>query len=393
MTEEQKPSAPDGADGDGHGVSQGGDDEDFARIPPPSRRRSPITALAVCAVGGLLLFHLVDDTRYALAPAAPVELGGASGLWQHDVRLGDNSFVTVSGLPDRRNALLFEPKGDKYRRAFFRLLGTDTRLLVGADETSTRTQLEDRWTGRLRRFDRIPWAEQVRDYYAKEVRATRFLDLDLLKKRLAGGGELRDRAGDPLTLGADHAVGLEVDFPEDLRVSLPRKQFAVEEDARHELQKMGLPPSPALTEKDWFIYVLRVPRAKRDAVLKQLEERDFPFASRRERYASTMGELSVGDGPDAIGLVTRKEHPGELVESGNDLTIQPAGARTSIPWARVASVQVAAPITIPGDAFILVEKERPSDFTWVLALDALLVLFIAFNLFALARSLRRPATT
>jgi hypothetical protein len=371
------------------------DDEEFAKIPASPKRRSPIVAIAVIAVAGLLLWKLFDDTRFALGPKAPDELGDARGLGLATApsdKLVDNRFVAVRGMPDRRNALLFEPKGDSYRRAFYRLLGTNTRLLVRADETSSRHSLDDRFVGRLRRFDAIPYADQIRGYYANDVRVTRLLDLAVLQRNLADKNvALLDRAGDPAKLAAGDSVGLEVDFSEDLKISLSKKQFAVEEDARHEAERLGVPVGPATTTGDGYIYVIRMDPAKRDELLKKLDEHGFPFAARRERFTAKAGDLTVGEAPDTIGFSASKDNPIEYVVDGNKLAPKPLGARTSLPLSRVASVQYAAPVAIPADAFILVENETPGGFTWVLAVDALLVVFLLFNIWMLVRVLRRPA--
>ncbi len=365
------------------------DDDDLARIPPTVRRRSPIVALAVLALAGLLLFRLRDDTRFALASRTPRELGEARALKVGD--LADNSFVAIRGLPDRRNALLFEPKGDSYRRAFFRLLGTDTRILVRADQTTTRHQLDDRFVGRLRRFDAIPWAEQIRAYYRK-LPVTRLLDLAVLRHHLGDPKvPLVDRAGDAAPSSPDTEVGIETDFPEDLKISLSKKQFAVEEDARHDAERLGAPLALYKVTSEGYIYVVRVPAKERDAYLKKLEERGFPFAARRERFTARMGDLALDRAADALTFAARADNPVEYDVQGAALAARPAGARSSLPWARVASVQFAAPVVIPGDAFLVLENETPSDDTWVLAVDGLLGLFVLFNLLMLARSLRRPA--
>ncbi len=382
------PAAPDGVPSGVDPPGEAGAAADLGRLPPSPRRRSPAIAVAVIGLGGLLLVHQLDDTRYALRSSSPVELGDARAL--SPSLLVDNTLVAVRGQPDLRNALLFEPKGDRYRRAFYRLLGTNTRLLVRAEETSSRHEVGDRLVGRLRRFDRIPWAEQLRDYYAQKVKSTRFVDLDRLKSRLADGKTpLADRAGDPLDLGPGDAIGLEVDFPADLLVSLPRKQFPVEEDARHELSRLGVPVGSGTTTNDWYIFVVRVDPARRDPLLKQLDEKEWPFAARRERLTATLGDLRL-DG-DGLSLAWDAKNPTEWSAVGGALVPpSPPPARTQLPWARVASVQVAAPIRIPPDAFILVENELPSDYRWTLVLDGVLALFLAFNAWLLIHRLRRP---
>jgi hypothetical protein len=396
MSDEKQPESPAPPGPPASEGSDGGEGDDaLARLPPPRPRRSPLVALAVIAVGALLLVHLVDDTRYALAPTPAADLGDARAALASG-KLADNRFVSLSGMPDRRNALLFEPKGDSYRRAFWRLLGTDTKVLVRADETATRHALSDRFTGRLRRFDALPWAEQVRLYYRDHVHATRLVDLASFRAHGADPSKpLTDRAGDPLSLPPDEPVFLEVDFPDEYKVLLSKKQFAVEEDARHEMAQLGVPFAPAETTTDGYLYVVRLAQpttAVRDAFLKKLDERGFLFASRRERFHAKAGELRIEGEQLSLPVATGKDEkpqPRTFDLQGGQLVPRSDG-RVSLPWPRIASIQVSSPIAIPADAWLLVEGEAPGDFRWVLAIDALVALFILFNVFVLVRTLRRP---
>jgi len=171
-------------------MSEGTEEVDeFAGINPAPPRRNPVVALAVLAVGALLLWHLRADISYAFASKTPDDLGDARNIGPN--ALADNRYVTLHGQPDRRNALFIEPKGEKTRQTFFRLLGTDTRILVRAADTSDRPKLQDRWSGRLRRFGALPWGASLRRYYAEEVQAARFIAIDELKQNLGKPGTLR----------------------------------------------------------------------------------------------------------------------------------------------------------------------------------------------------------
>ena len=59
-----------------------------------------------------------------------------------------------------------------------------------------------------------------------------------------------------------------------------------------------------------------------------------------------------------------------------------------VPWERVDSIQIDAPVEIPHDAWVIVEGDLPGDYGWAKALAVVLVLFIAFNGWLLTRSLR-----
>jgi hypothetical protein len=358
------------------------DEEEFARIPAsPAPRRSPVMALAVIAVAVVLLAHLAADTRYALHRGPVRDLGDARAVAEGT--LTADVPVSVTGVPDFRDALLFEPKGDSYRRAFFPMLGTGARLLVRADETSTRHDLDGRFVGRLRRFDALPYAEQVRAYYKEKVRATRLLDVDSLRRALAPGApplrEVVDRIGERIPVAAPvPAVTVVVNYPDEVLLSLPKDKFPVEEDARHEATRLGVWIGPGRETKDAYLYPARVPPVGRDAFLDGLEAKGFAFSAHREEIAQPLGALrTVGD----------ELEMGALPSTGRDGVGVAQKGPVRVPWANVASVQLAAPILIPEEAWVVVENELPGDFTWTLALDGLLVFFVAFNLWRLTRSL------
>jgi hypothetical protein len=360
-------------------------DEELAALTPPPRRRSPLVAAAVIGLCGLLLAHLVEDTRYALRGRTPIELGDARNLSWVDMGNGslvDNTHVALSGLPDYRNALLFEPKGDSYRRAFYPMMGTGDQLLVRADETSTRHALDARMVGRLRRFRAVPWADQIRDYYAKR-QAMRLLDLEDLRRALVEAqpaAVVRDRAGQRVPIRREQQLVVTLDFPDNLLITLSKDKFPVEEDARHEAERLGAPLGAAREVKDGYTYPAKVEPARRDAFLQVLEGKDVRFALRRETLTVPLAALAATaagiGGPAIADFVATHKVPGAAAQDY-----------------RVVSIELASPIEIPVEnAWILVENELPGDFLWAPILDGVLALFLAFNVWLLTRSLRGRKT-
>src|SRR5262245_57771973 len=100
MAEKETPPPENGAPGD----------DDFAGIPDQAPRRSPVLAAVVIALAGAVLWHLRADLVYAFRSRTPVALGDARKLTG---ALADNTYVELSGQPDRRNSLFIEPRGEK----------------------------------------------------------------------------------------------------------------------------------------------------------------------------------------------------------------------------------------------------------------------------------------
>ena len=321
--------------------------DEFAGINPAPPRRNPVVALAVLALGGVLLWHLKADISYAFASKSPEELGEARNIGPN--ALGDNRYVTLKGQPDRRNALFIEPKGEKTRQSFFRLLGTDTRIFVRASDTTYSTKLEDRWTGRLRRFGALPWGNSLRKYYAEEVKSVRYLPLDLVRSHQ---NELKDRTGDPIHLSDTTPVFVDSMFPDQLVVTLSAEKFPTADDAKHELERLGIQVvAPLKNESGDFDFVVAAADKDKAAVIDKLEKADISFAAHQERKVVPWKELTALD-------------------------------------SHVTNVSVEAPIKIADDAWVVTEDEAPSAFWWAPVMAALLMAFMAFNLWYLVRARR-----
>lgn len=342
-----------------------GDDE-FAGLAPPRRGKSPILAAAVIALSALILWHLRADITYAFASRQPTALGDARTLQSRGVALGDNRYVTVAGQAERRYALWIEPRGERTRDTIFRLLGAGTRLFVRAGDTSDRVDFGEQWTGRLRRFDALPYAEALRKYYATETHVTRSLDLKTLRARLEGGAAgLRDRMGEPIEVAAAQPLVVDVAYPGELKLWLSKDKYPSLADARHELVRMKLDPSPGEESAVEYAFVIPLPEARKTEILDLLSAQGITFQPRRERYDVPLSALRL-DGDTA--------HVGD---------------KATVPWAQLDAVGVPTPVEIGPDSYILIEGETPSSFWWAPLLALLLLAFSGFNVWYLVRSFRR----
>jgi hypothetical protein len=331
-------------------MSEGSQEVDeFAGIEAPPARRHPLLALAVLALGGVLLWHLRADVSYAFTSGTPDDLGDARSLGP--AALSDNRYVTLRGQPDRRNSLFIEPKGEKTRQTFFRLLGTDTRVLVRAADSAGRSRLENRWSGRLRRLSALSWAPSLQRYYSEEVSAARYLPLAALRDG-THAGTLRDRSGESLQLTPATPVHVDSLYPNELLVTLSAEKFPNAADAQHELEKLGIQVlSPRKNPAGDFDFVVAAPAAGRAAVIDKLDKAEIGFAAHQERQTVPFSELRS-------------------------------------PAPEVTAVSVDAPIHVPDDAWVLTEDEAPGGVWWAPVVAALLLAFMAFNVWYLVRTRR-----
>jgi hypothetical protein len=353
--------------------------DEFAAIPDAPRRRSPVVAGVVIALGVLVLWHLRADLRYFFQSRTPEDLGDARSVTARQVPLTDNSFVILQGQPDRRNALFIEPRGEKVRQTFYRLYGSGTRLLVRAADTAKQEKIQDRWAGRLRRFDTLPYAQSLRDYFAHEVKASRYLSPETLKAAAQKGGDqqVKDRGGESLSLRRSSEVAIDTANPDYVEVLLSKEKFASEADARHEVERLGLTVRAGYGNNDSFGVVIEAPPAQRNAALAKLDEKGLPFQASQVRFVTHFDQLSAAT--DALLLTTAE------VERADGVRVPVVAAPINVPWAQVKSASVVEPIDVAADAYVLVEDEAPQNFWWAPAIAALLLAFLAFNVWYLLR--------
>jgi len=406
-------------------------DPELLKLSVPLPRRHPLVAVAVLLVGALLLYRMRTDLTYAMQPSAPRELGeAAAALRSGKLAEAAGGYVQVSGLPDRRNALSFDPKGSRLRTHVFRILGTGgaaSKVLVATPGVAA-SRAENRFTGRLRRFDEVYFADAVADYF-KQTQALRAIDLGKLKALPAGPLpqplSTSDRSGEPLQVAKDQELLIDVLFADDLRVLLSKDKFPSEPDARREIERVGLPHGPGIETKDGFGYVLRLPPhgLERQRVLAQIDGLGIWLWHRIETYRVPLGALSVTPaglvlpGPDALTQPVRYQltaapaapasaAPAQPAEAAAPTgaapaaSPEPAGPRQLAPqkeqttvllWEQVQAVQVNEPLTVPADAWLILDGESPRSALWTLPVSALLALFMAFNIWYLLRSLSKPA--
>jgi hypothetical protein len=383
--------------------------DEFAHVPSP-RTRHPLLALGAAALAFFLVWHIRDDVRYALSATDPIDVadpqtvfskGGAPGIV---ARIGlENRYVRVRGTPDRESALELDTKGSWVFTQFFRILGTRDRLFVHRRENplpAFRAE-QDVFEGRLIPIRDLSFRDSISAYFSRHVSATHFFapgDLSRALRATPGAAiRLRDRAADEVTVGPDDIVALDLVRPDEVRVGLPRGRFPSEADARAAVAKQGgevlssaavveaaaSPAAPAtgplalassLAPVERWVLVARFPRERRDAALSALGDLDPKVEIRdaRETVKARLGDLAAAPA-DSDGLV-----------------VKAAGAADRVlPLASIAAARTLATVTIPADAYLLIEADHPRDHVMPVFMAVALVMFGAVNLVALARELRR----
>ncbi|HNN96346.1 MAG TPA: hypothetical protein PKI03_28920, partial [Pseudomonadota bacterium] len=375
-------------------------DPELIRLSVPTPRRHPGVAIAVLVVSLLLLYRLRTDLRYALQPAEPQALGAVTAaVGGGKLPAAIDGFVSLTGVPDHRNALAFDPKGGRPRQHVFRLLGTRSRVFVTAP-AMVPPPYRDEYSGRLRRFDDLSFADVVRSTWG----ATQVLRaLDVSKLRALPPGALaiplqtQDRAGEPLSVTGQQDLLIDVLFPDDVRVLLSKEKVPSLVDADHEVERFGLAHGPGVETKDGYGYVLRLPPVgpDRQRILAQIDAGGVWLWHRVETYRVPTGAVQVTPaglllpGPDALPQPVRYRVPAAVPGDAAAQPSAPTAVATLLPqkepatlllWEQIEVVQISEPMTVAGDALVVVVGETPKSVFWTLPMAGLLLLCFLFNL-------------
>src|SRR5262245_19499390 len=207
--------------------------DEFEGVEPPRRMKSPVLAVLAALIAGYLLYHLRTDLAYFLRGRTAQELGDAHAAV---AKLPPpNSYVALSGAPDRSNAAMLDTRDKDEYRQLLRLLGTDSRLLVlrTFGKVPNERTLADRFSGRLVAFRDLSFAQSIREWFRTRVVATHLFDPKQLSTVLhAPEADLKDLASDSIHLHSDSRIALDILFPDQYRVTMPTKKFPTADTAR-----------------------------------------------------------------------------------------------------------------------------------------------------------------
>jgi hypothetical protein len=409
-----------------------GDVDEFAGIEPARRVRSPIVALLAALTAGYLLYHLRVDLAYFVSSHAAEQAGDARRLASTTLP-APNRYVTVTGAPDRSNAALLDTRGKDEFRQFFRLLGTRSRLLVlrtyGA-LPAERAQ-RDEFTGRLIQFRDLSFADSIREWFRQRVVATHFLDPgELARARSGHEVTLNDLAGDAVHLTADTSMALDITFPEQYRVVLPRATLASSEAAAQALTTAGFAdvtpaPLPVMLPDptSYYLFSARPRDELREPVLRSLaalgaeaqvvvdpgDPAVLYIALRRKHYPEGITQAqrvldqmglpdaapppyvffarALADRRDAVLTRLDQISPYTRVTPRQETVSRTFGSLGDLAFAQVSRVKVVEPLTVPEDAMVILEGDAPSSYWYVPVMEVALAAFLLFNLFALREAL------
>src|SRR5581483_2352684 len=143
-----------------------------------------------------------------------------------------------------------------------------------------------------RRFDAVPWAPSLRDYFADEVKARIYLAPDQLKAAIAHQ-RVKDRGGDPITIQPQAEIAVDTADPDRIEVLLSRDKFADPKDAEREVARLGLAAHPGVGNEEAYGIFVDAPAAQRNAIIAKLDGAGYAYQAHSQRFSAPLGKLAV----------------------------------------------------------------------------------------------------
>jgi len=330
-----------------------------------------------------LVFHQREDVGFALSSAAPVQLGSAVQALDEG-RLAEhvNRYVRLEGVPDFESGLHVDTKGSWAFRHLFRLMGTDSRVLVQRlpDPLPLRLLERPSMAGRLVSLADVSFDASIRAYYQAHVSATHFFSAEAIAAGLARGLPVRlvDEVGSEVELAGNQRLTVPLAQPGRFRVRVPSglrylspeaAQRALAATDAHLLSEATIVSSPGPGIPGGYVFDVEVASDQEAVVLSAIADlapkvRIDPLLRWAEVPVRT---LEVKEGR-VVGLDAQSGAVVAFDEMGTGLA------------------RLISQLEVPQDAFLLIEGERPSHQYKALITSLLFSAFALFNIYGLARN-------
>ncbi len=336
-------------------------DPELLALKPPYRGPSALLSLSIIVFCAYVLATLWPDLIFSRQSSSPVPIDDMTLTYA-----GAESFVTYTGAVDHTFAMLIRPgpaaDGFRLRPA----LGLDRDflwILTKGNAWANAGQTTFTFRGRLRSAKSMRLAQPMTAYSTARGPKPRVLATPLLRKAVTSSAQVLPN----VPLSSETPVFISELDPTNAILRVPRKTATSNEWPKR-LEQAGIKTTKSIEQDDWIHFHITAPNGIAEINKRLVTARLF--------------------GPQAEPK--RREHHvlwGQL--SGKTDALEVASSPPiRIHWDHIVHAAVTVSRPVPGDSWILVTDEQPSDFAHVLPIFVLLSLLLLLFVWALARGLR-----
>lgn len=349
----------------------GGVDPELIALSRPRARVGPVLGVSIIALCVYLIAAMWADLTFSLGGSDPSELAGWTELVEGD---HDNAFVSVTAPPDRSFAAqLAAGKTGVGGHRMMPVQGSDDRVWLYTDSnpwSPSAVQYDERYTGRVRRIDDLPFSDTLRAYLAAQSATPRYVEPARVREALgAGADRIEDPAGGVITVQPGAPVAVVATVPGQIEL------LAMSTDDR---------PDAASWELALANAGVLAPGERAVGGTEQV----FRFLLRTELG---LDELRAKLAAAQLFAVTARPVTVRRTATWAELESTAQGLRVRdelAPWDDIVSITVTVRHALPAGAVVVLTDEQPGNYWYVLPLAIVLALFAALFAWGLVRTFR-----
>jgi hypothetical protein len=374
-------------------------DPELLSLPRGRRRRHPLISLLVIALSLYLMYFIRADFFFFLQPRSPRSLGDAATALKAG-KLKPNTFVELSGAPDRKHALILESRFGGYEN-FFRLLETTNKVFIQQHREMRHTDemMSASHIGQLVRFDALPHHRGLAEYFSKAMDLPHDLDFkELARAKAKSSNQLLDRDGIPIELNSDSRLWINAAFSNEWIIQFRKTAYPNLEDTEKHLVDLNLPlviDEEASTM--FWRYVTQVGPDELSKLLERARQSDLGFnvVQRQLSYSARWSQLSIKGNElliNAADPTFPKRYALSRSSSSQKTQLAPMTEEVvHLPSESVLFITASSPFSIDPDALVLIAGKSPSDNWPYLLIYLVMITFILINSFIILQRLQRKA--
>jgi hypothetical protein len=361
------------------------------------RRRHPLIAVTVLGLSLFMMWFLREDLLFFFQPREPVDVGEVAQALEQG-KLRHNTYITLHGAPDRKNALRLESRSAGFD-SFFRLLQGRDRVFVQEHREIRYTEQEvsARHTGRLVRFDSLAYEDGLREYFSANMTVAHDIKFDEVKRGRARGDNaaVTDVKGAKVKLGPNSLLWINVAFPNEWLVQFRKTAYPKVDDAAAKMAEAGLPfaRDPEKSRIFWRFVVLAEPDQVPLLMARFKERKLHAGVVRRQlSYSARWNQIKVSGQTLEIHAAD-PTFPSRFAARGAPPKLEPVEEHpVKVPASAVLYITTSSPFQIGDGAMVVLTGVKPGDRWYYLPLYIVLLGFVIINVVSLVLRLRERRT-
>lgn len=364
--------------------------------------KNRLFSISMLLVGGWLLFQLRDNIRYSFIRSPEAFLPAQTRLRSYAGLFTSTWVELPRTLPLQYHKGTWLNRGSEAALEAWPILPNSTPeiqdafLVLVHPRQQTSSAWMQPWRGRLRSLAQDPLQNSILKYAQEHHWFDRTVDLQALQQNptlaQAKAWPTHERKDQPVT--DQQMISLEVLFPNEIRVLLPKTQYATLQAANQAIQNLPFPHAPGVETTTGYGYVLQLPKDTETLQHAWMQIRQTGWAyetQRMERYVFRREQASWNTAGWTLPGASQLPQPTQYeAQPGTKSLVPSSSEKTFLPWSSIQSISLCQAPLHAKEIWILHAEENPATVRqWVWPLLAGIIALLIFHCISLFQSFRR----